>query len=268
MKTITVAALALAVSAGAAVAGSPEEDYIAARTAASASLNAAWTAKTKSDDALVKDENEAIAALKARLVAILGPITVKGVNPDPTYSPEALSDGNIESGDVDGLRYADADYKLVVFRTTEKIVGSWLKIWTKDNPKLAKSVKGGMKAVFAEDEFFTYALSGGAAFNGFADLPVAAPSGAAVRASIGVQAQDVPLTMPGTIAVAIAKDGRVTVAKTEVKAKLPEIKACAPLKKTPDARYANCVGKNLKTMPQLADLTREAEALIKTVAGE
>jgi hypothetical protein len=266
MKISAFAALTAFLLAAPAFAASPEEDYIAARKAYVKQLNTPEAANKPLEE-LEKVEKPAIADLQARLVSIVGKNTFKGVAPEPAFNPATLLDGNIETGDADGLRYASEDGETAFFVTSEKILLDWAKGRASDMKAFAQAAKGGVKTLFATDDLYTFTLQSGAGFTTFAALPVTSPDGTVTRAALGVFAQDIVLAMPSTIVVATAKDGRVVLAMTTAKTKLPVPKECVAAQKKQTAAFTDCITKRIKDLPQIPALTKEAEALLATARG-
>lgn len=266
MKISAFAALTALLLATPALAASPEDDYITARKTYVQQLNTPEAAK-KPFEELEKLEKPALADLKARLVSILGKSSFKGVAPEPAFNPATLLDGNIETGDADGLRYTSEDGETAFFVGSEKILLDWAKARAADIKEFAPATKGGLKALLGIDELYTFTLTSGAAFSSFGSLPVASADGTVTRAVIGTFSQDIVLEMPSKIVVATAKDGRVVLAMTTAKTKLSVPKECVAAQKKQSPAFAACITKKIKDMPQVAALAKEAEALLATARG-
>lgn len=240
---------------------SPEDDYLSARSTHLAELHAAEAAK-KSEDDIQKMDEAARADLMRRLTAVVGRSSFSGTAPEAIFRPETLLDGMIESGGVDGLRYASEDIRIAYLVSTEKIVLAWASEAAKQNPEMQKDLRTGLAGLFARNDFFTSSVGVDAAFEAFTDLPVAAGDGTIARAAIGGFSQDIPLAPPTALVVAVAKGGRVVVATVPTRAKIADPKACATLKKKPDPGYVACVAKALKASAQFAAVTEEAQKLL------
>lgn len=257
---VTVALLSLAVS-GSARAASPEDDYLAARRSHLAEIGAAERVN-RPETELLKLDAAGVADLAGRMSAVVGTSAFPAVPPTPVYRPETLLGGQLESGTVDGLRYASETGERAYLVTTEKIVLTWAGAAAADSPALARAMRSGLGGLFAEDEFLTHAIGVDAAFEGQVDLPVRAGPGVVVRARAGVFAQDTAFAPPTSLVVALVENGRVTIATAPIETGVADPKACAGFKRKAGGRYVACVVESLKHSPQFAALGREAQDLL------
>ena len=258
LKPLAGAALATLVLTSAGAAATAEDDYLAARQAHYAAVRAAEQAG-KSDEELDALDQAGRDDLEKRLLGIVGPSAFPHAAATPTFQPDTLLEGMVESGGVDGLRYGSDEGAWTYLETTDKLVAAWAE-GQPEAPQFAD-----VAGLFASDDFFTYAVGVDAAFMSYLDLPVKVGAGAVGRAAIGTFAQDTPSSPPDTLVAAVSVGGRVVVAVAPAKAKVADPKACARLKGEQDPAYLACVGKALKASAQFAAVTREAQALVEAV---
>lgn len=281
-----------------ALAGSPVEDFIAARDRYVAELAAA-TAAGESDDTLIKADDADRADLKRRLEAILGPLAFAGFGAKPELSPETLLDGDVGSGALDGLVFASEDWESRLIVTPLPAFEHWLAIRGGEDGA-SPEFREGAAAALGTEEAYTYSIGADAAFSRYVDLPVAAAKGEVVRAFLGLFAQDVTDdAMPGSLVVARIGGGRVALATVPVAAEMPPIPACAAgwteaMRAVEAARAASekapgddalwekasglyqdandafraCFAREAPAQPFFAAATREAEALLATIRGK
>jgi hypothetical protein len=206
-----------------AAAGTPEEDYIATRDAAVAKIKK-MEAKNPDADTRKIDE-KALADLEKRLRAMIGDITVAPYPAKGKIALESLSEDDVGSGALDGLRFAKGDEGPQLVVTTDGLLAQWLKRpqewWTKKG-KTPPSID----AALANDEFYTFAVGQDAALTKTADLPIAKPEGTTFAiALLGGWAQDIGPNPQQEIIVALRKDGKVYIAEEKAKA-YKRIPAC------------------------------------------
>ncbi len=267
MKALVSLALASLLVGSLACAASPEDDYLAARKGHFETIAAAEKAK-KSEAEIQKLDEAALADLKTRAIAALGLQTFPGVPTTPTYRPETLLGGQLESGAADGLRYASETADSAYLVSSEKILLTWARERAVESKGIAKALKTGVAGLFANNEVITSTIGVDAAFESFLELPLEPQAGVVARAAIGGFSQDVPLAPPPSLVVALASGGRVVIATVAAKTKVADPKACAGLKKKADPAYVACVAKALKASPQFAEVTREAETLAAALRGK
>jgi hypothetical protein len=108
MRLIGFALIALALFSGGAVAGSPEDDYVATRDKDIARVKHLADAKT--DDKKVQaEQDKMLADLQKRLDALVGPFAVAGYPAAGKFTLETLSDGDIGFGQLDGIVHSVSD---------------------------------------------------------------------------------------------------------------------------------------------------------------
>lgn len=292
-------ALVLALATSAAHAGPADDAYVAARDKAVAELAAAEKAGATPED-LEKRDTAARSRLQARMAQLLGPLTFKGMKTAPTFSPATLLDGNIETGDPDGLVFSDAEGSTTILVSPEPVLATWLAARGRQEhapPDFAKGIAAAAKG----DDFYTFTVGGGAAFAGYAVLPVVARNGEAASAILGMFSQDITENrMPESVVVLRIADGRVAVAAAPVDippksapacdaawksaaGKVKALRAAAEKsRKEDDPRWeqANtaegkasddfraCFAKAVQGTPALAAATKRAEALLEMARGQ
>lgn len=234
MRPALVALPALFLGATLAFAGTPEEDYIAARDAAIAKIKT-FEAKNPGRDA-GKMEEKALADLDRRLQAVVGPLSVKPYPAKGKLAIDALSENEVGAGGLDALRFARGEDDVQqVYVTTDSLLAKWLSKpedwWTKKSktpPAIGEAL--------ATEDFYTYAIGADAAFSKTADLPIASPDGATFAvAMLGGWAQDVGPNPNQEIIVALQKGGKVYIASEGAK-KFKKISACEAMWKGAEAK--------------------------------
>ena len=125
MRHIGFALIALALASGGALAGSPEDDYVALRDKDIARIQRLTVAKTdqKKVDA---EQTQMLAELQKRLAAIVGPFAVAGYPAAGKFTLETLSGGDIGFGQLDGMVHSAGDDGPQVIVTTRGLVDRWL----------------------------------------------------------------------------------------------------------------------------------------------
>ncbi|WP_442756492.1 hypothetical protein ACNHKD_07740 [Methylocystis sp. JAN1] len=199
----------------AAAAGTPEEDYIAARDAAIARIKKIEEKKPDAD--VSKIDRKALADLEKRLQAMIGDLSVKPYPAKGKIGFESLSDDEVGSGGLDGLRFAKGDDGPQVYVTTDGLAVKWIarpeEWWTKKS-----KTPPGLDEALANDEFYTFAVGEDAALSRTADLPISKPEGATfAHALLGGWAQDIGPNPEQEIIVAVRKDGKIYIAEEKAK---------------------------------------------------
>jgi len=188
-------------------AASPEEAYLAARDKAIARLKPRDGAV---GDALMKADDRARAALQKQLAKIVSPMAIAGVSADGRLNLATLIDGELDFGQLDGLAYAARDGKPRLIVTTPRLLERWIadhRTWWDHN-----NIPNGTEAVLRSEAFYTQAMSADASVSHFADVPVTKPADASfVTAMLAARRQDVGLTTPDNLLVAIARSDRLFV---------------------------------------------------------
>lgn len=206
----------------AAAAGTPEEDYIAARDAAIARIKKI-EAKTPDADASKIDE-KALAELERRLRAIIGDLSVKPYPSKGKIGFDTLSENQVGGGGLDGLRFSKDDGPQV-YVTTDGLAAKWIAKpgdwWTK-----SRKTPPTIDEALTVDDFYTYAVGQDAALSKTADLPIVMPAGASfAHALLGGWAQDIGPNPDQEIIVSVRRDGKLYIAEESAK-KYKPISAC------------------------------------------
>ena len=279
MKFLIVAALVAIV--GSASAATPTEAYLAAKEKAVAALkHPEGTVRPSGDD---KVEADAVLELASLIRNVVDPISVRGFPVQGESNIISLSDGEMESGYVDGIRVASPD-GISLLVTTLPLLQSWLKLTMNSSEDVGSTLQTGA--------FYTQAVASDAAVNIYGGVPIAAkPGEAAARAFMIRKAQDYvsPLPPDGLI-VSVIKGGKVFIFDKPIKAAFPEIAACKTAwdaenkqaqalfaaKAQPtapafekaqavvdkaDTAFLSCYGKQAVTQPFFPALVRQAQEL-------
>jgi hypothetical protein len=282
MSKSIAAALALVFVAGLPLmaAATPQEDaYVVARDTYIKRFDKA----DFSNDAADKEMARAIDDLKDKLETIIGPVAVKGVDPKPHNNLDSLSSGDDTFGHLDGLAYGPLGNQRMVMVTTDGLLRSWLTVhkswWGKDEEKMPQTAAGALKT----EGFYTQAIGFDAAFQFYAELPIAKPDAASFAVSyLYVTAQDFGPWKPDGILVAVAQGGRVYVATVPVKPPVPSIAGCDAIwkaadkksqgkgdfdaiRKQADTDFHRCFAERVKTTPLFTKLATDAQALLDTL---
>jgi hypothetical protein len=213
MKMLLIALL----FATAAHAASPEEAYLAARDKYIAQLKPKEGAEI--DDKTTKAERRARADLEKQLRRIIAPPQgLQGKAREGKLNLESLIEGDQGFGQLDALNFTLGG-KTRVTVTTRPLLVAWLKAHQTDR------IPAEPNAALQSEDFHTQALSSGAAFARFADIPVTAPAGFAT-AMLGMHRQDIGLFTPQEIVVALISGEKLTVASAPAAAKVTMIPAC------------------------------------------
>jgi hypothetical protein len=261
MRLIGLAVIALALSAGGAVAASPEDDYVAARDKDIVRVKHLEAVKT--DDKKVQaEQDKMLADLQKRVEAMVGPFAVAGYPATGKFTLETLSSGDIGFGQLDGIVHSVADDGPQVIVTTRGLVDRWLRERSAEKDKDSR-LPADFEAAAREDNFYTFSVSEDAAFGKTAELAIAKPAGADfVVAALGGFAQDIGPNPRQEIIVTLQKNGRVYIASQVAKTEIGKIDACeavwaAATKTSEDlqAAYQKSGSKNEK----LFDDSRKAE---------
>jgi len=260
-----------------AAAATPQEDaYIAARD----KYLKRFEKTDFSSDAAQKEMDRAIADLKDKLETIIGPITVRGVDPKPRNNLDTLSPGDDTFGHLDGLAFGPPGNPQVTMVTTDGLLKNWLTLhrswWGKDEEKMPQTPAAALKT----EGFYTQAIGFDSAFQFYAELPIAKPASASFAVSyLYVTAQDFGPWKPTGVLVAAMQGGRVYVVTSPAKTAVPSIAACDAIwkaaeknsegkknfddiRKQGDTDFHRCFAERAKTMAFFAELTTEAQAML------
>lgn len=290
------AALVLCALALPAAAGPGDDAYIAARDRAVAEVTKLDGDPAK-QDAMFAADDKARAALEKQLSALLGPLSFKGLEPKPSFSPEALYEGDLGSGRPDGLLFRDSKDNVRIFVSTVPIFENWMAAQAKGgSPELGK----GLAAAMSENTLYTFTVGQDAAFSSYAVVPLPAPAGETIYAAVGLFSQDDSNDFPpNDLVVARIANGRILVgAEAAPEARKP-IAACSQVWKRYAAKakqletaaqkgkgaddprwheamgvlseghdaFRACFAQELPKQPYFAAITNRAAALLKRMSG-
>ncbi|OHV88671.1 hypothetical protein [Mesorhizobium sp. ORS 3428] len=226
--------LLFALASGAALAASPEDDYIAARDKAISDI-AALQSSNAQVETLDATNTKALADLEARLSALLGPLAVQDFPAAGTINLQSLSPSDVGYGMLDGLRYAKSDEGPSIVATTRGLAERWLQSKADEEDeslRLPPSIDDALKL----DAFYTQAIGSDAAFVKTLDFSVKKPEGADIAiARLGGWTQDVGPIYDQQVVVAIVKGDRILIAEAPAAPAVPKIAACEALWTAADA---------------------------------
>lgn len=209
----------------AALAASPEDDYIAARDKAIAASAAQESANTAIETIDAQNE-KALADLQQRLSGMIGPLTVKDFPSNGTINLESLNASDIGFGMLDGLRYANNDNGPSLVATTRGLAERWLKSKANEEDESLR-LPAGIDAALKLDAFYTQAIGSDAAFSGTLDFALKKPDGADMAfARLGGWTQDVGPIYEQEVIVTLVKGDRVMIAEAAAVPPVPKITAC------------------------------------------
>jgi hypothetical protein len=281
-KSIAAAvAFLFAVAMPPAASATPQED---AYTAARDKYLKHFEAGNPAQDAVQKDMDRAIADLKVKLEAIIGPVTVKGIDPKPRNNIDTLSSGDDTFGHLDGLAYGPLGNQRMVMVTTDGLLKNWLKLherwWGKGEPKMPQQPSAALKT----EGFYTQAIGFDSAFQIYAELPIAKPASASFAVSyLYITAQDFGPWKPNEILVSVMQGGKLYIVSMPAKTPVPAIGACDAIwkaaekksegkddfddiRKQGDADFHRCFAERAKAMPFFAKLAAEAQAMVDSLS--
>jgi hypothetical protein len=222
MKHALIALLALlAIPARAA---SLEDAYLAARDGYIKRFE-----KSPSDDATYAAHTRALADLEAKLRQILGPTHLDGFAPDGKITLDALDSGDEDFGLLDGLVYVSADEKTRVLVTTASLFDKWLNAHEHFWPETPLPTD--MAAALQRDDFYTQAITNGAAIVTYAEIPVVKPAGATLAfAVLDARTQDSSPPVPNEMIITVRRADRVFLIAAKTAVAAGPIAACDKLK--------------------------------------
>jgi hypothetical protein len=281
MSIFRSVAVALAIVAGLPVVAfaTPQEDaYIAVRDKFLKRFD-----KADINDATQKEMDRALAELKDKVAAIIGPIALKGSDVKPHNNLDTLSSGDDTFGHLDGLAFGPPGNQQMTLVSTDGLLKRWLNHhktwWGRGEAQMPRTPADALKT----EGFYTQAIGFDSAFQFYAELPVTKPASASFAVSyLYVTAQDIGPWKPTGILVAVLEGGRVYVVTSSAKTVVPQIAACDAIWKAAetksagkdnfddirsqgDADFHRCFADRVKTMPLFAKLTAEAQALVATL---
>lgn len=294
-----VLTLLFALASSAALAASPEDDYVAARDKAIATIAAQESANTAIETIDAQNE-KALADLQQRLTGILGLLSVKDFPAAGTINLESLNASDVGFGMLDGLRYAKSDDGPSIVATTRGLTERWLKSRADESDtslRLPDSVGDALKL----DGFYTQAIGSDAAFVETLDFALKKPEGADIAlARLGGWTQDVGPIYDQQVVVAVVKGDRILIAEAPASPAVPKIAACDALWTAADAAaqkfqeayqgselkdqqaydsanaawekgdadYRACMGERLPADPAFPALLAQAQQLADEMAGK
>lgn len=204
-------------------AGEADDAYIALRTRATAAVTA-MQKDSSSDEALFMRDEQARADLRKQMMTLLGPVSFRGLDKNPAFSPGALYGGAVESGQPDGLLFRDESDSTRIFVSTVPVLMNWLGERARAAGRRPPTQ---FSPVLENERFYTLATGSEAAFTTYMRLPLKGVEGETVVAALGLYAQDDPTDMPpGAIIVARISKDRVTVGSTTAPEAAREIPTC------------------------------------------
>jgi hypothetical protein len=296
MKHALAIALTL-LSSAAALAATPEENYLAARDAFIAKFNPPGDPVAPSD-ATSKEEERARAEPLKQMRSLIGPLNVKGFSGESAYNVGTLFKGDLESGILDGLLFTkDKDVRLVV--TTTGLTDRWIKSpdgLAADDGAVPKDVR----AALTQDPFYTRATCADAAVGKLGELPVTKPAGVDfVFAMLAGRRQDFFPVPASEMLIGAIVPPRVYI----LSAPIAKIKMMAPcekllkdaaakaekmyevIEKSPnqqgsvaddvdrlreqgDEAMRKCFAQRVKSDPAFAKVTKQAQELVDALAGK
>ncbi|MGC2787618.1 MAG: hypothetical protein WA397_28055, partial [Roseiarcus sp.] len=226
MTRFAAIVLALSLTAGGALAASPEADYLAARDKAIAEVKALENSKA-SQSAIDAAMDKALADLTKRLKDIVGPVSVKGFSGPGRLNLDTLSGNQVGYGNMDGVAYVDERPTSMnpprVVITTRSLLTAWLEGKAKDEDKESR-LPTDVEAAVRQENFYS---GSDVAFAKYADLPVMKPPGADLAvAALGLFRQDIGPFPPDAIVATVVKGDRVFVANIPHTAPIGKIPAC------------------------------------------
>lgn len=213
--------------ATAAVAATAEETYWAARDKAVAQIKQRQAANA--DDAQTqKIEEAALNDLQKRLVAIVGPVAVKGFPSQGKINLQTLG-SEIGADMLDGLVFStpsDINDSPSLVVSTRTLTQKWLSARAAEADANLR-VPAGLEAALRDDSFYSFGIGSDAAFSQASGFDIAKPAGADFAfAALGRWSQDIGPSPLDQIVVAVVKGERVLVADVTTKTPVPEIPAC------------------------------------------
>ena len=242
-----------------AYAGSPEDDYFAARNAIVAAIKANET-NHKADDNPPLDE-KGRADLTRRMQAIVGPVVIKGMSGEPKINLDTLYEGDQGFGLLDGLLYTSADDKTRVVVAPETVYRRWVvehKDWWGD--KIA-NVPQGTDDIFTANAFYTQATSTDAAVYKYVALSVTKPDGARVAVAIlAGRSQDLAPNAPDELFVSVVKDGKVFILNAPLAKKIAPIPACDAIKRDYEKKAEDAFSKANERNREKGSAATDADA--------
>jgi hypothetical protein len=240
MKTLF--AVALLLSSTAALAASPEDDYIAARDAAVARITRLVEVDQAAGDAFSGPHDREKADLVKRLQALVGPVAVKGFAGPASLNVESLVGGDQGSGSLDALSFLSADNRSVLLVTTDALARRWAAANTDAwADELADGAAAGREAVLRSEGYYFRAIgfSSDAALSVVSEMPLVAPPRATSAVALLVaRSQDETPTSPSELIVSLDVDGRTMIAEVPLRTAIPAVAECSRIRKAGEAKIS------------------------------
>ncbi len=233
IRLVLAGAACLAAAGSSVAAGSPEEDYVAARDAAIARFEALGDGR-RWDDVTSREHDAALADLETRMRAVVGPVAIR----DASYGAlnvNTLLSTDQNFGALDGLVFRSVDDKSSVIVTTESIFTKWLRVhehWLSDG---FAALPQDPAEAFKVDSFYVQAIQTDAAVMAFGTIPLARPAGMKlVQAILAARSQSETPPTPEELFVAAIRDGRVFIANAPLKRKFGPVAVCDEVRRKQD----------------------------------
>jgi hypothetical protein len=244
-------------------AASLEDAYLAARDGYIKRFE-----KSPSDDATNEAYTRALADLEAKLRQVVGPTHLDGFSPDGKISLDALDSGDEDFGLLDGLVYVRADEKTRVLVTTASLFDKWLKAHERFWPETP--LPADMAEALKRDDFYTQALTNGAAVVTYAEIKVAKPAWATLAfAVLDARTQDQSPPVPDEMIITVRRADRVFLITAKTAVAAGPIAACDKIqaKLTAEAQAAGDAdqaadGKDAALHEKAEQLARKADRAI------
>jgi hypothetical protein len=290
-------AVALVLLGSAASAATPDEAFLAERDAFIAKFNPPGDPVAPTD-AASKEMERARTELAKRLRSLIGPLNVNGFSGEGEYSVGSLFKGDVEFGMLDGLVFKRGkETQLVV--TTTTVAQSWIKS-TDGLLEEGQAAPKDLASALVLDDFYTRATSSDAAASNMGELPVTKPAGADFAyAMLAIRRQDTGAGPAEQMLIGAIVPPRLYVLSTPI-AKIAMMPPCARLlmdteakadkmvadnekSKTPsetigdeaeklrdqgDEAMRKCFAERVKSNPEFARLTKQAQDLIDALAAK
>lgn len=299
-RKLACRAIVLAAALPFAAAAAPVDDYIAARDKAVSDVVAAFKAGKGGDDATIKKEETAVKDLGKRMIALVGPLKLKGLGA-PAYTLEGLLYGDDQpTRQLDGVLFSDKDGATQIVVAPQSVFQGWLAARAKD-PEAPAAMRGALPAAAADPYFYNSSLTfQGGGYTPYLALPLAAADGETVIATLGLYSDEMPANLPpNQVSIVRLADGKAIVGLTEVKLDITPIAACDAVWKPFAARidamqkavekdnkdndprweeiakigddgsaaFAACFAREAPSQPFFPAAVKRAEALLATARG-
>ncbi|HEY4140901.1 MAG TPA: hypothetical protein VGM57_05775 [Pseudolabrys sp.] len=207
-----------------------EQDYIAARDAAIATIKKLVDAPKPDNDAISAADDKALAGLEAKLRTIVGPVSIAGYG-DAKSNLDTLQQ-EMGFGYLDGLVVRSPDSTSSFIVTTEPLFMAWLrghKNWWEKSAPMPQDIAAAVRT----EAFYTQAISTDSAMVSYGTVPVKKPDGATFAfAILGARTQDLSPPAPDQMFVTLVKGSRVFVANVPLAQAIEPDPSCAALRES------------------------------------